>query len=146
LLPATGRGRLFRGKLGNVINGVFAFGSPGHPFLELALEIATINIERRHFDHVYPTTGPPIFMTLAWLPKLGSFDALIEQAATTPFKDFVRRYCETIGDYTRVERAFEGIEIATTMEHARFICSPGVPLPYKSSDTHWVNFKGSIFN
>jgi mannosyltransferase OCH1-like enzyme len=32
LIPSSGHGRLFRGPKGNVINGLFAFGSPGHPF------------------------------------------------------------------------------------------------------------------
>jgi Glycosyltransferase sugar-binding region containing DXD motif len=138
LIPAAGRGRLFRGPKGNVINGLFAFGSPGHPFLELALEVATANIERRLSDHVYFLTGPPIFMALTGLRRCGSFDALIAQTAGSKFERFVKAYCETIGDYGRVSHALEGIRVGATGEHDAFVAPPGIDLPYKSSDAHWT--------
>jgi mannosyltransferase OCH1-like enzyme len=146
LLPPAGRGRLFRGPQGNVINGLFAFGSPGHPFLALALEIATANIERRRFDRVYPSTGPPIFMTLVGLREHGSFEALIERASGTPFEEWVRDYCETIGEFGRVKPACDGIDVAPVAEQDAFLRVPDFALPYKHSDSHWVKRSGEIFH
>jgi mannosyltransferase OCH1-like enzyme len=45
LIPPPGNGRLFQAEKGNIISGIFAFGAPGHAFLELVLEIA--NCEHR---------------------------------------------------------------------------------------------------
>lgn len=145
LLPDAGRGRLFRGQAGNVINGVFAFGGPGHPFLGAALEIATVNIERRRFDRVYPTTGPPIFMALAWLRAFGSIDSLLERAAATPFGESIEFYCEAIRNLGDVDHTFDGIEISEVSAQDAYIQPPGFPLAYKRSSTHWVGFEGDIF-
>lgn len=146
LLPDPGHGRLFRGRGGNVTNNVFAFAAPGHPFLELALEIATVNIERRRFDRVYLATGPPIFMTLCWLRAYGSLDRLLDSAVATRFGEFVFPYCETVRKYGGVDRAFDGVEISAVAAQDRFVRLPGRPLPYKRSDVHWVGYGDGIFS
>lgn len=146
LVPVDGKGQLFRGPKGNVINSIFAFGSPGHPFLELALEIATANIECRLCDHVYYTTGPPIFMSLVNLHRLGSFDALIKQIPHgSPQREWARSYCEVVDDYSRVSRALQGIEVSQPLAYQPVIQPPTEPLRYRQSPLHWMNFKGSIF-
>jgi mannosyltransferase OCH1-like enzyme len=145
LIPGPGSGHLVGLPTGPVVNGFFAFGSAGHDFLELTLEIATANIERRLCNRVYYTTGPPIFSTLHQLHRLGSFDAVLELSEGRLDEEFVRAYCEAIGDYTRVSRAMEGIEILSKRDREAIIQSPGVPLPYKGSATHWTNLEQEIF-
>lgn len=144
LVPGKGEGRLFRGTGGNVINGVFAFGSAGHRFLELALEIATTNVERRFPDTAYCVAGPPIFACLEAVRRLGSIERVLCQAKGSPIEKAIHAYCKVISESSRVAQAFDGVEIAA---------HPGLPpciapvdrLPYKDSDMHWANFKGPIF-
>jgi hypothetical protein len=145
LVPPAGRGRLFRGRRRNVINGVFAFGSPGHPFLELALEVATANIEVRRFDTVYYTTGPPIFMALTYMQASAPPSAFTGVGVSIQFGQVIGAYCETIGDLERVDSAFETIELVEPSAQDAFIRSPETALPYKRSATHWVDFDGPIF-
>ena len=144
LFPKAGCGRLFNGPKGNVISGFFGFGSAGHPFLELALEIATVNIERRYPDTVYFVAGPPIFTSLVGMHRHGSFDGLAVRFPEPPMREFIESYCHTVGDYGRIEVALAGIEIGTPNEYRNFLGSEGA-LPYKSTEMHWTNVKGDIF-
>jgi hypothetical protein len=145
LVPAGGAGRLFQRSDSEVtVNGLYAFGSPGHPFIELALEVATANIERRTSNHVYATTGPLIFTNLCRLRRLGSFDALMEHLAGHRSEWHARVLCEAIGDYGLVNRAFEGVMVSPISENV-WIRAPECPLPYKETDEHWTNFKGTIY-
>lgn len=144
LVPVAGDGRLFGRPTGPVINGLFAFGAPGHDFLRLALEIATANIERRLCNRVYYTTGPPIFGTIYKLHRLGSFDALLERCE--PFQlEFTRAYCEVIGDVDRVSSAMRGITVLPEAEFRALVRSPDRPLPYKQGGTHWTKLDQEIF-
>lgn len=144
LVPGEGEGRLFRGTGGNVINGIFAFGSSGHRFLELVLEIATSNIARRFPDTAYRVAGPPVFACLAAIRRLGSIESVLSQVTGSPDEKAIRAYCEVIGKPARVTRAFEGVEIAA--ESGLPPCVTSVDgLPHKRSDMHWANFKGPIF-
>ena len=138
-------GQLFIRPEGAVINGFFAFGSPGHPFLELALEIASDNIEGRRGDQVYFTTGPPIFTCLYWLHRLGSLDALLDRAAGTGFEEHFSTYCETIGDPQRAKQALSGVRVSPFAESRAFLRESPSPLPYKSMTTHWTKFDQDIF-
>jgi len=137
-------GRLFRGPKGNVLNGAFAFGAAGHPFLRLTLEIATANIEGRISDQVYFVTGPPIFTTLASLHWLGSFDALLARVSGSGRERFVRSYCDTIGDYDRVTCAFEGVGIVPVVEWQEVV-RPVERLPHQCSEAHWTRSDRKIF-
>ena len=145
LIPAVGSGQLFRRPGGPVINALFGFGSPRHRFLKLVLEIVTANIEQRLCNRVYYTTGPPIFETLHLLHRLGSFDAVIEQNKGRVSEEFVRFYCEVIGEHSRVGNAMEGIEVSPLQKQDAYIRGPGMPLPYKKTDTHWTNLEQEIF-
>lgn len=145
VLPPAGGGHLFVQDNGGVINGFFAFGAPGHPLLELTLEMVSANIERRYCDRVYYVTGPPIFTFLYWLNRLGSFEALRERAAGSGMEEHFAAYCETLGDSARVGPAFEGVQVSPFSLCDDFIGSPGVPLPYKGTDAHWTRSRQSIF-
>lgn len=156
LVPESECGQLFRGSGGNVISGLFAFGSPQHPFLKLALEIATANISHRPFQHmgltpsrqVYFTAGPPLFMTLKWLGQFDSFDTFLERLGKhmPAWRKILRVYCTTIGEHSRVNDALQGVEAFRSEEsHRHVIESPGFPLPYKRTDDHWLNVKPPIW-
>lgn len=146
LFPSAGCGRLFRGLREGIMNGVFAFGSPGHPFLELVVEIATVNIERRLFDDVFHATGPPIFRTVAWLGRYGSLDVLIGRAEGTGFERFVEPYCDAIRNNPRIAHALEGVQIASTKaEHESFIRFSDSIFRCEGSEMHWMKLKGEIY-
>lgn len=144
LVPDAGRLRLFLGPRGNVISGIFAFRSPGHPFLELALEIATVNIRRRVPDTVYFAAGPPIFTALVALYHLRSSDGSIAPLEDPALQEAIYEYWKVIGDRDRVTAALDGVEVRPTREYLECVRPTG-PLPYKSTDSHWLNFKGEIF-
>jgi hypothetical protein len=144
IIPDPGKIRLFRATGGNVFSGFFAFRSPGHPFLQLALEIATVNIERRFPDSVYHVAGPPIFFVLVALHRTGSLDKIISGVRSPHFRAILRSYWDVIGDYDRVTAALKGVEIQPPGAHLDFV-RPSVDLAYKGTEAHWLNFKGDIF-
>lgn len=128
-----------------VMNSFFAFPAPGHPLLELAIEIATANVERRIGEDVALVTGPAIFTALYLLRELASFDAFLAYAEGGAMERSARLVCETVGDHERVLRAFEGVDLAPEEESRVFVRSPESPLPYKDTDDHWVNVTTSIY-
>lgn len=145
LLPEPGTIHLFPGPKGNVVSGFFGFRAPGHPFLELALEIATANIERRSPDTVYFATGPPIFMGLVCLHMVGSSDGSIAPVEDRLLQEAVREYWRTIGDRSRLAAAIPGVEVLPRQRFLEHVEGTG-PLPYKHTASHWLNFEGEIFN
>lgn len=144
LVPDPGGICLFRATGGNVFSGLLAFRAPGHPFFELALEIATANIERRFPDSVYHVAGPPIFFILVALHKAGSPDEIISGIKSPHFRAIFRSYWDVIGDYGRVILALQGVEIQPPGAYLDFV-RPSVDLAYKNTESHWLNFKGDIF-
>lgn len=172
LLEGTADGALFFGRgerlLGErrvprVWNGFFAFTEPGHPLLELTLEIATTNIESRLAERLWPseaslaehdpqaarwsvmmgillTVGPGIF-TLLWLVRSeGSFEAARRHVEGTPLARFLAPYLEAIGDYSRIDAAFDGVRIGSLEEMHRWVAHPAVVPAYKETDVHWHNW------
>ena len=141
---------------GRMWNGLFAFREPGHPLLQLALEIATTNIELRWAERIWPagekvvwgiwlSAGPGVFTLLGLMWKWGSFDAFREGVVGSPMQRFADRYCETVGDYSRIAEAFEGVRVASHEDLHRWVAHPDYTLPYKETDLHWHNVKTSIF-
>lgn len=128
-----------------VMNSFFAFPTPGHPLLELAIEIATANIEARIAEDVALVTGPAIFTSLYLLRELGSFDAYDAYAEGGALENAAGLLRETIGDYERVPRAFAGVELPAEIESRSWVGSPETPLPYKDTEDHWVNVTASIY-
>lgn len=137
-------------------SGFFAFREPGHPFLRLALEIATANIEARIAERVWPagekvvesiwlTAGPGVFTLMRFIREWGSFDAFIDGLAGSPMEPFAEQYCETIGTYERIVEAFEGVRVSSHEQMFSWVSDPAGPLPYRETDTHWKNVKTRIF-
>lgn len=154
LSPTTHRvnGREMR----RVWNGFFAFRESGHPFLRLALEIATANMEARIPERIWPTghnvreaiwltVGPGVPTLMRFMQERGSFDAFIEAIAGSPAEPFGSLYCEVVGDYTRLVEAFEGIRVSPNRRMFEWIADPDFDLPYKETDTHWHNVTTAIF-
>lgn len=129
-----------------VVNGFFAFRSPGHPLLALALALATANIEARIVENVWFTTGPAIYTSLNLLRELGSFDALLRKVEGTKLRLTSSLLCEVVGEPAVVEEAFDDVRISPVGEAFSIWCAPpGIPLPYKRHSTDWRRHKSSIF-
>lgn len=127
-----------------VINSLFAFPEPGHPLLELVIEIATANIERRIEGGVWLVTGPAIFTSLYLLRELGSFAAFaayVEGGALAPMPSLLH---DAIGDCERVHDAFGGVSLRPMDEAYELIRDAG-ELSYKTGEGHWVNVTSGIY-
>lgn len=151
LVEADG-GELFERPTGAVINGFFAFASPGHPLLAIAIEIATASIERRITESVWGVTGPAIFTTLVLLRRLETIATFVRVVRGLGLGVDVdgRRlwdpefFCTVIGDAERVADAFEGVRVSP-MARIRTWIVPGGHAPYKYTDDDFRTFKGSIY-
>lgn len=140
-----------------VWSGFFAFREPGHPFLRLALDIATANLEARIAERVWPrgqkvrpaiwlTVGPGIPSAMLWIREWGSFEAFLETIAGTEAEPFGGLYCEAIGDYGRIVEAFDGVRVSPHESMLRWVEDvPVSELPYKAGDAHWHNVTTEIF-
>lgn len=128
-----------------VMNSFFAFPSPGHPLLELAIEIATANVESRVAEDVALVTGPAIFTSLYLLRELGSLDAFLAYAEGGALAPSSRLLCETVGSHERVAQAFAGVGMPPEEETRRWVRSSETPLSYKGTEAHWVNVTSSIY-
>jgi hypothetical protein len=137
-------------------SGFFAFREPGHPLLELALEIATANVEARIPERVWSvgenvvegiwlTVGPGVLSLMRLIRDWGSFDAFLDATAGTAAEPFGELYCETIGEYARIVDAFDGVEISPFESMLTWIERVTDPLAYKQTDVHWHNVKTAIF-
>jgi hypothetical protein len=142
--------------LQQVLNGFFVFPSPRHPFLGLALEVASANIDARIAERVWPvghrvrqavglTTGPGIFAFMYFLRELGSFDAFIKMASGTNVEPFARNVCEVVDVYDRIPEVFEGVRISPYEAMMEWVGHPHQPLAYKRTEAFWMNATMPIF-
>jgi hypothetical protein len=140
----------------HIWSGFFAFREPGHPFLRLALDIATANLEARIPERVWPvgekvvesiwlTVGPGVPTLMRFIRDCGSFDAFIERVRGSDADPFANLYCETIGDYGRIVEAFEGMYVSPYESMCHWVGNSESVLPYKETDVHWQNVNGEIF-
>jgi mannosyltransferase OCH1-like enzyme len=151
-IPAAGHGWLYRTPHGFVNNSAFAFGSAEHPFLDLVIDITTVNIENaqsargRSFTGraIFFITGPAIFTALIRLHRLGSFDRFLARAKNHDAEFFLRSYCQTIGDYSRVRQALDGLEVHALEQDGAPIAGAGYRLSYKKSRP-WGSVSGNLF-
>jgi hypothetical protein len=134
---------------GPVLNNVFAFRSPGHPLLALAVEIATTNIETRLSETVAVTTGPAIFSGLLVLHREGSLDPLRRLVGERrSFLDrcwapFVNSFERAVERHGPLEKAFEGVRLSPRAEMLARIHKP--EYRYQTAERHWAHWEGSIF-
>ena len=150
VVAGEGGGKLFRRAVDvrvrprpypTVINHFFAFRSPGHPLMRLAVEIATTNVERRVAEDVWAVTGPGIFTGLLLLR-----DAESEQAFVERFGDdrggiaAAESLCEVAGGVAGARTALAGVDIGLVRELSRSL-QVVKDLPYKHTGTHWVRWE-----
>lgn len=138
-------------------SGLFAFKQPAHPFLQLALEIATENVEARIPERIWPvgenvragvwlTVGPGVFTLMRFIRDWGSFDVFLQNISGSPAEPFGDLYCEVIGEYDRLVEAFEGVRVSPFEAIWNWVEDvPPSELPYKDTDLHWHNFRSAIF-
>jgi mannosyltransferase OCH1-like enzyme len=127
---------------GIVINGFFAFRSPEHPLVRLALEIATLNIERRTTNSVWFTTGPGIFTLLTLLHDAGSIDAFrsAHEDRCDTFTLHVQNVCDVFEDRDTPASLFDDV---TTLPYnvLRRYAHSVKDLPYKHHPGHWTQWQ-----
>lgn len=136
-------GTLFRSKFGHLCNGFFVFKRPEHPFLRLALDIATANIERRVGQSVNVVTGPWVFLALEAVHRFGSLEETRRRVSLVSDEKLERiasSVLGAIGGYERVVEAFEDVTIAP-LELPNWIGHPDARPAYKQTDLHWVNWQ-----
>ena len=146
-------GELFEGpERGHARNEVFAFRRPGHPFLRLTIDIATMNVEGRVWDLVWMATGPLIFRELIQMWRSGSVEAVLAAARSSPrFEGDARRqrYFDElqarIGDDAQLARAFEGVRVSPLSKAERLVDHGGSHFAYKRTEAHIPNFRSSIY-
>ncbi|MET0306460.1 MAG: hypothetical protein ABW196_09570 [Solirubrobacterales bacterium] len=131
-----------------VANGAFAFEQARNPLLGLAIEVATANIENRVADGltgVWLTTGPGVLTSIYLLQRLGSIDAFMRFAEGTVLDSTAALFCEVVGDWSRVDDALDGVEMAPVEKiDKRVLRHVGVPRS-EMDGAHWSTPEGSIF-
>ncbi len=141
LIDTTEEGLLFqKSPRGNLVNSFLVFKRAGHPLLRLAIDVAGANIERRIPRAVNAITGPWVLTSLLALHQLGSFDAARQAARGEPRR--AERLFATVGDYARIDEAFQGVRIEPFALATEWIGDPPRPLRYKRADRHWSNWRG----
>jgi Glycosyltransferase sugar-binding region containing DXD motif len=127
-------------------NSPVAFRGPRHPFIGLALEVATANIEGRVTDGprgVWVVAGPGVFTSIYLLDRLGSLDAFLEYTKDSVLEPTSRLFCEVVASHATAAQALAGIEILPRRERSAWV----TPLPRRSArEQHrWQFVRGSIF-
>ncbi len=166
--PAAGI--LFRATDLVLANGLFAFRSPGHPLLELAMEIATESIERRFESKPTIVTGPGVLTSLHCIALAGSLDAALDYvergvdlppaAAGQPSplpqldnllgagrkrtREMIGIACATIGSDARLAKAFDDVRILAAPVGERWIEHVDA-MPYKSTKAHWTSAEAALY-
>lgn len=165
LMQALDGGEIFLGPDTHPLNGrttrrvwsgFLAFRRPGHPFLRIALDIATANLEARISERVWPdgadtrtaiwlTVGPGIPTLMRFIHEWGSFETFLAEIVGTPGEPFGELYCEAIGSYERLLEAFRGVRASPHEDMLRWVRDAEDPLPYKRTASHWHNVRSAIF-
>ena len=132
------------GSFRTVADNMFACKRPRHPLLELAIEVATANVENRVADGpvgVWLSTGPGVFTSMYLLRELGSFDAFIEYSIGSVIEPSAPLFCELVGDLARVEGIFDGVVIRPAVQKDSMVTkvrrAPGAG--------HWSTVRHSIY-
>ena len=137
---------------GPMLNGLFAFAEPEHPFMAMSVEVATGNIERRASESVALATGPMIFTALVRLHRFGSLEDVLASVetgwrnrVTEGWSDFSASIEKAVAEHGPLDRALAGVRIAEHDEGLEWLRNPEFELPYKSTDSYWANWTGTIF-
>lgn len=150
LTEATTQGMLFRPIAGRPLgNSFFIFKRRNHPLLQLTLEIATTNIERRADRRVNVVTGPWIFSVLNFLHTNGSLEPAILVPKSHPQRAAIENLLTVVGDYGVLSNAFAGVQVVDLNDADNLVTPPTTHLQYKYRATRWTSWprrRGDIFN
>jgi len=144
-------------ELCGIQNRLLIFKQPRHPLMEIVLEAATLQIERRVGGSaaspavgpnpgrmVWAVTGPAILTGLWFASQQQSLDAFLDRFAATRFDWLARTLAEAAGDSARLAHAFDRVGVSRLSE-CEAIRGAGIELPYKASDRHWFNSRSAIY-
>jgi mannosyltransferase OCH1-like enzyme len=142
LVERASAGLLISRPNGIVINGFFAFRSPEHPLVRLALETATVNIERRTTNDVWLTTGPGIFTMMTLLLEAGSIEAFFTtfEDSDNSFKLHMQNVCDVFQSRDAPKVTLDDV-IILPYGVLRSYAHSVKALPYKGSPGHWQNWQ-----
>lgn len=143
-----------------VNNAFLIFSSPGHPLLGLALEVATMNIERQTPTFV---AGPGLLSTLVTSYELGSFDALLaanpaecHEPSRRLLLERLRGIFETLDEEhlesvstvigeARLADAMSGVGLSSTVKLSGILTHHPWDLPYQKAETGDHRIVDSVF-
>ena len=136
-----------------LMNGFMAFNGPGHPFLQLVLDLSTELIERRWEGMVNEVTGSMIMSTILRLRASGSIDAFLREMSVVQKEirsanlfPYARLICDLIGDYASITEACERLRVSSADSALAWIRAPRLkPLPHRTSADHWRRLGGNIY-
>lgn len=78
---------------------------------------------------------------LGWLHRAGSFEAASHVTARPMFTRLLDTAIRAIGDFERLEEAFDGVRIRSLETARQWLGRPPRQLAYKRGETHWVNWQ-----
>jgi mannosyltransferase OCH1-like enzyme len=140
LIDSVDDGLLFRNSRGRIVNNFFAFHAD-HPFMRLAVDVATENIERRVSNEVHKVTGPWVFLFLERLYQLESLEAGRQATAGGRLEQLANSVLHAVGEYGRVAEAFDRLRIEPFDDAlGKWIAKPAVHPRYKQTAVHWLNW------
>jgi hypothetical protein len=99
-----------------IASALFAFPKPGHPLLELAIEVAVAYVEEQVADEPALVTGPAVLTSLYLLRELGSLESYREYVRGGPLEAAADVLAATVGDPERVASSFASVRIAPIEE------------------------------
>jgi Glycosyltransferase sugar-binding region containing DXD motif len=132
-----------------VCNSPFTFREPGHPLLELAVKVATANVEHRIAEGargVWLTAGPGVFTSMYLLHRLGSVEAFLRYATGTVLEPSAPLFCEIVGSHSTIARVMTGVAIRSSKQEAgAWVRALGKPEPGEDLTPHWMSAEGNVF-
>jgi mannosyltransferase OCH1-like enzyme len=134
-----------------LMNGLFAFSAPRHPFLQLAIDVSTGLIERRWRGKVAEVTGPLVLTMIYGLNRTGSLEALLDEVQRSThnpnppyYLSYAETVCELIGAPERAAQACRGIRVHEPSCRDRWVHSLHDP-PHRSESNHWSHVGSDIY-
>lgn len=103
-----------------IASALFAFPKPGHPLLELAIQVAAAYVEDQVADEPALLTGPGVLTSLYLLRELGSLEAYRDHVRGGPLEATAPVLAATVGDPERVASSFASVRIAPIEEAGRW--------------------------
>ena len=138
---------------GPFLNGNFLyFPKPHNPFIQACLTVSLDNIESRRFETAFTACGPASYcavMNIADPTTIEAFqtpteaNALLARWGYLQLLDHARRL---IAPTPELIAAWRDIRTISALDLVEWIGGDNEPPEYKSSERHWLNWSGSLYN